>query len=189
MAWYEGPCRITVIGVDADYPQRAVVIVSGACGTRIEIPGTVGTVHHIDAPSWHLEVEHRYEGVWLPNVRAVRSRWETVGGIRTQTITSKDVDWSHGNAHERNLVLRLERTGEPAGRSLGLGNDLGRALDTLSRTATQSSSTGPAHRTSTGPAHSPTQSSSGGSSFTAPPSATPVRTASSHDSTTSSSPW
>ncbi|MBW5485932.1 hypothetical protein [Streptomyces bambusae] len=188
MAWYEGPCRITVVHVDADFPQRAVVAVTGAGGARIEIPGTVGTFRNIDAPSWHLEVEHHYEGVWRPNVRAIRSRWETVDGIRTQTVVSKDVDWAHGG-DERNLVLRLERIGEPAERS----REAGRAVAAPSRAATQSSSTGPAHRTSAGPAHSPTWSSSGGATFAAPPAAAPGaapgRTASSHGATTSSSPW
>ncbi|MBT2542851.1 hypothetical protein J7E99_19560 [Streptomyces sp. ISL-44] len=183
MAWYEGPCRITVIGVDADWPQRAVVAVSGAGGARIEIPGTVGVVRHIEARSWHLELEHQYQGTWRPNIRAVRSRWETVDGVRTQTIHSKDVDWPR-NQHERNLVLRLERTGEPAERP----RDASRALDAPARAATQSSSGGPAHRTPAGPAHSPTSSSSAGPSFTAPPATSPART-SSHGPTTGSSPW
>ncbi|MGW5848681.1 hypothetical protein ACWFQ8_12140 [Streptomyces sp. NPDC055254] len=184
MAWYEGPCRITVIAVDADWPQRAVVVVRrGAGETRIEIPGTAGTVRHIEAQSWHLELEHQYEGTWRPNVRATRSRWESSGGVPTQTIHSKDVDWPQ-NQHERNLVLCLERTGEPQERP----RDTGRALDAPARAATQSSSTGPAHRTSAGPAHSPTQSSAADPAFTAPPAASPARTAS-HGPTSSSSPW
>ncbi|MFE2012647.1 hypothetical protein [Streptomyces sp. NPDC059491] len=178
MAWYEGPCRITVIGLDADWPQRAVVTVSGARGTRIEVPGEVGAVRHVDAPSWHLEVEHLHEGRWRPNIRAVRSRWETVGGVRTQTITSKDVDWPGGNRHERNLVLRLERVGEEAERPRET------VRQAPARAVTQSAVDAPAHRTTAAPPSVPTRSSSGGSAFGAPPSTSGGTT-----STSSSSPW
>ncbi|MFC7924320.1 hypothetical protein [Streptomyces cinereoruber] len=178
MAWYEGPCRITVIGLDADWPQRAVVAVSGARGARIEIPGEVGVVRHVDAPSWHLEVEHLYEGRWRPNVRAVRSRWETVGGVRTQTVTSKDVDWPGGNRHERNLVLRLERVGEEAGHSRET------VRETPVRAVTQSTADAPARRVAAGPTSVPTRSSSGGSVLGVPPTVSGGGT-----STSSSSPW
>ncbi|MFJ9431512.1 hypothetical protein ACIRQY_17885 [Streptomyces sp. NPDC101490] len=182
MAWYEGPCRITVTGLDADWPQRAVVTVSGARGARIEIPGEVGTVREVDAPSWHLEVEHLHEGRWRPNIRAVRSRWETVGGVRTQTITSKDVDWPGGNRHERNLVLRLERNGGEAERPRET------VREAPARTVTQSSADTPARRAATGPASVPTRSSggsvSGGSVFGTPPTTSGGAT-----STSSSSPW
>ncbi|MER8041252.1 hypothetical protein [Streptomyces sp. NPDC094032] len=113
MAWYEGPCRITVIGVDADWPQRAVVTVRGPGGARIVVPGTVGAVAYVDAPSWDLALEHEYEGMWRPNVRAVTSRWTEVGGVPTQTVRSKDADQPR-DRRERNLVLRLERTAAPA---------------------------------------------------------------------------
>jgi hypothetical protein len=177
MAWYEGPCRITVIGLDADWPQRAVVTVSGARGARIEIPGEVGTVRHVDAPSWHLEVEHLHEGQWRPNVRAVRSRWETVDGVRTQTITSKDVDWPGGNRHERNLVLRLEWAGEAAERPRETFRQA------PARAVTQSTSDTPARRAAIGSASVPTRSSAGGSVLGAPP-------ATSEGATTSSNnPW
>ncbi|KAB1140920.1 hypothetical protein F7R91_34315 [Streptomyces luteolifulvus] len=177
MAWYEGPCRITVIGLDADWPQRAVVTVSGARGARIEVPGEVGTVQHVDAPSWHLEVEHLYEGRWRPNVRAVRSRWETVGGVRTQTITSKDVDWPGGNRHERNLVLRLEWVGEEAERPRET------VREAPARAVTQSAADTPARRAAVGSAPAPTRSSSSGSVLGAPPATSWGAT------TTSSSPW
>ncbi|MEV6954851.1 hypothetical protein [Streptomyces sp. NPDC051183] len=182
MAWYEGPCRITVIGVDAAWPQRAVVAVSGAGGARIVIPGTVGAARYIEARSWHLELEHQYEGTWRPNIRAVKSRWETSDGIRTQTIHSKDVDWAR-NQHERNLVLRLEWAEEPTERHVA-----GRDLDAPARSATESSSGGLAHRPSAGPTRSRTSSSSAGPSFTAPPAASPAR-GTSHGPTTGSSPW
>lgn len=175
MAWYEGPCKITVIGLDADWPQRAVVIVSGAGGARIEVPGEVGTVRHVDAPSWHLGVEHLHEGRWRPNVRAVRSRWETAGGVRTQTVTSKDVDWPGGNRHERNLVLRLERAGEEAERPRET------VREAPARTVTQSTADTPARRAAAGPAS--TRSSSGGSVFGAPPATSGGATS------TSGSPW
>ena len=163
MAWYEGPCRITVIGLDADWPQRAVVTVSGARGARIEIPGEVGTVRHVDAPSWHLDVEHLYEGRWRPNVRAVRTRWETVDGVRTQTITSKDVDWPGRVRQERNLVLRLERIGEEAERPREA------VREAPARSVTRSTESVPAHRPAVGPASVPTGSVSGGSVFGTPP--------------------
>ncbi|MFE7756677.1 hypothetical protein [Streptomyces sp. NPDC057418] len=178
MAWYEGPCRITVTGLDADWPQRAVVIVSGAGGARIEVPGEVGTFRHVDAPSWHLEVEHLHEGRWRPNVRAVRSRWETVGGVRTQTITSKDVDWPGGNRHERNLVLRLERVGEEAERPREA------VREAPARSVTQSTADTPARRAAAGPASVSTRSSSSGSAFGTPPATSGGAT-----STSSSSPW
>ncbi|MER5963504.1 hypothetical protein [Streptomyces sp. NPDC002057] len=184
MAWYEGPCRITVTGVDADWPQRAVVVVSGVRGARIEIPGEVGTVRHIDAPGWHLVVEHRHEGKWRPNIRAVRSRWETVDGVRTQTVTSKDVDWPQGNQHERNLVLRLEWIGQSAERTHELVHDA------PIRAATQSTSTTPAGLTTAGPAQGSTRSSSDDTAFGSRPAASPARTTShGHTSTSSSSPW
>lgn len=184
MAWYEGPCRITVVDVDADWPQRAVVAVSGSRGARIEIPGEAGTVRHIDAPSWHLEVEHLHEGRWRPNVRAIRSRWETMDGVRTQLVTSKDVDWPQGNQHERNLVLRLERIGEVDERAHEVGSEV------PARAATQSTSTTPVRLTAAGRAHSPTESSSGGSAFDARPTTAPAHTTSpGPTSTSSSSPW
>ncbi|MFB7102752.1 hypothetical protein [Streptomyces hydrogenans] len=182
MAWYEGPCRITVIGLDADWPQRAVVTVSGARGARIEIPGEVGTVRHVDAPSWHLEVEHLYEGRWRPNVRAVRTRWETVDGVRTQTITSKDVDWPGRVRQERNLVLRLERIGEEAERPREA------AREAPARSVTRSTESVPARRPAVGPASVPTGSVSGGSVFGTPPT-TSGAAAGGATSTSSSSPW
>ncbi|MFJ3903003.1 hypothetical protein [Streptomyces sp. NPDC090025] len=143
MAWYEGPCRITVIGVDADYPQRAVVTVRGPGGARTVIPGTVGAVAFVDAPSWDLDLEHEFEGRWRPNVRAVTSRWSEVGGIRTQTVRSKDVDQPR-DRRERNLVLRLERTGEPVAEQ----REAERSWDAPSRWTTESGAHGTSGRSS-----------------------------------------
>ncbi|MFE0699697.1 hypothetical protein [Streptomyces sp. NPDC058872] len=182
MAWYEGPCRITVIGVDADWPQRAVVTVAGARGARIEIPGEVGTVRHVEAPSWHLEVEHLYEGRWRPNIRAVRTRWEAVDGVRTQTITSKDVDWPGHVQHERNLVLRLERIGTEDERPREA------IREAPARSVTQSTASTPVRRVTAGPASVPTGSVSGGSVF-GTPSTTSGGASGDATSTSSSSPW
>ncbi|MEU4077874.1 hypothetical protein DEJ45_01110 [Streptomyces venezuelae] len=182
MAWYEGPCRITVVGLDADWPQRAVVTVSGARGARIEIPGEVGTVRHVDAPSWHLEVEHQYEGTWRPNVRAVRTRWETVDGVRTQTITSKDVDWPGRVQHQRNLVLRLERIGREDEDRCTAGRDA------PARSVTQSTASTPVRRAAAGPGSVSTGSVSGGSVFGTPPT-TSGGASGGATSTSSSSPW
>ncbi|MFH8724672.1 hypothetical protein [Streptomyces termitum] len=194
MAWYEGPCRITVIGVDADWPQRAVVTVSGPRGARIEIPGVAGTVRHVDAAGWHLNVEHQYEGRWRPNIRAVRSRWETVDGVRTQTITSKDVDWPGGNQHERNLVLLLEQVGEGARRPGERAGEAGRGAP--SRAVTQSEAETPLRRAASGPASVPTGSVSGGSVFGTPPGTSGGTSGTASGgasggatSTSSSSPW
>jgi hypothetical protein len=106
MAWYQGPCRITVTGVAADFPQRAVVTLSG--GAAVVIPGTVGESRMIDAAGFHLALEHEYGGIWRPNIRALQSKWQYVEDGRSQVIRSKDVDWP-GDRTERNFVLRVDR--------------------------------------------------------------------------------
>jgi len=107
MAWYQGPCRITVTGVDAEWPQRAVVTVRGTRRT-IVIPGTQGASEVVDARSWDLALEHRIDGTWHSNIRAVQSRWQDTGGIQSQVIRSKDRDRPRDRG-ERSLVLRVER--------------------------------------------------------------------------------
>ncbi|MEV4560805.1 hypothetical protein AB0K51_27940 [Kitasatospora sp. NPDC049285] len=111
MAWYQGPCRITVTAVAADFPQRAVVTVPGA-GAPIVIEGTVGESRLIEAPGFSLALEHLYEGNWRPNIRAVQGKWTYVEGGRSQIVRSKDVDWP-GDRTERNLVLRVDRLEKP----------------------------------------------------------------------------
>ncbi|HEY5836672.1 hypothetical protein [Streptomyces sp.] len=106
MAWYQGPCRITVTAVAADFPQRAVVTLSG--GATVVIPGTAGESRLIDAAGFHLALEHEHGGTWRPNIRALQSRWTYVEGGRSQVIRSKDVDWP-GDRAERNFVLRVDR--------------------------------------------------------------------------------
>ncbi|MFD3944648.1 hypothetical protein [Streptomyces sp. NPDC058579] len=107
MTWYPGPSRITVIGVDADWPQRAVVLPAGG-GRRIVIPGVVGESVDIGAAGCHMNLEHQYQGSWRPNVRTLQGRWDRQGGIEVQVIRSKDHDWSHDRV-ENDLVLRIER--------------------------------------------------------------------------------
>lgn len=111
MPWYEGPCRITVVGVDADWPQR--VVVSIRRGATVVVPGTVGASELIDdtgiGHGWDLAVEHQYEGSWRPNVRAVLGKWTELNGVRSQLIRSKDHDWAGRDNRERNLVIRIDR--------------------------------------------------------------------------------
>ncbi|GAB2746286.1 hypothetical protein [Kitasatospora kifunensis] len=115
MPWYEGSCRITVVGVTASWPQR--VVVSIRRGATIEIPGTVGASQVIDAGAashgWDLSVEHQYEGLWRPNVRAIQGKWTDTEHGRSQLIRSKDHDWP-GDTAERNLVIRVDRVGPSA---------------------------------------------------------------------------
>ena len=107
MRTFQGRWRITVIGVEAEWPQRAVVRTRN--GTTV-IPGTLNASHQVDADTWQLSLEHEFNGDWRPNVRALMSAVTDNGGTETQLIRSKDRDWRH-DKRERNLVLRLERLG------------------------------------------------------------------------------
>ncbi|WP_371521767.1 hypothetical protein [Kitasatospora sp. NBC_01300] len=106
MAWYQGRSRITVTAVEGQWPQRAVVTVRG--GRPVEIPGTVGASHLVDAERWELDLEHRRAGEWCPNIRAVQGRWQEVRGVRTQLVHSRNRDGGSDRS-DRNLVLRIER--------------------------------------------------------------------------------
>ncbi|MBD0676454.1 hypothetical protein [Streptomyces sp. CBMA156] len=136
MAWYQGPSRITVTAVEGRWPQRAVVTVRG--GAPVEVPGEVGAVHVVDAESWQLDLEHRHEGEWCPNIRAVQGRWEEVRGVPTQVVHSRNRDLAD-DRRDRNLVLRIERTTPGGGRP-----SAGAAPTALRTTA--------AHRTPAAPA-------------------------------------
>ena len=109
MQVYRGSCLITVTGVDADWPQRAVVRIRN--GADVVLRGAVGEQYQVDAPSWELLLQHQYDGVWRDNVRAVVGRWTSVGGVEQQVVRSKDRDWAQHSRRELNLVLRLERRG------------------------------------------------------------------------------
>ncbi|MFF1908578.1 hypothetical protein [Kitasatospora sp. NPDC058218] len=106
MPKYRGAHRITVTGVQAEWPQRAVVSVRG--GATVVVPGAVGASELIDAEDWDLAVEYEYEGVWGPSVRAVVGRWEERGGTLSQVVRCTDRD-GVGNPGGRSLVLRIDR--------------------------------------------------------------------------------
>lgn len=131
MPWYEGPCRITVVGVSASFPQRVVVNIRR--GATVILPGTVGASQLIDDSAsrsgWDLALEHEYGGAWRPNIRAVLGKWAEADGVRSQLIHSKDVDWPGRGNRERNLVIRIERadvprpSAEPLARATRVGTE------------------------------------------------------------------
>jgi hypothetical protein len=148
MQVYRGSCLITVTGVDADWPQRAVVRIRN--GAEVVLRGAVGEQYQVDAPSWELLLQHQCEGVWRDNVRAVVGRWTSVGGVEQQVIRSKDRDWAHHSPREINLVLRLERRGaEEPSRSAVAAPAGPRAVPTQSGTESAAHPTVQRTRTST----------------------------------------
>ncbi|MFE4973693.1 hypothetical protein ACFRAR_16480 [Kitasatospora sp. NPDC056651] len=147
MAWYQGPSRITVTAVEGRFPQRAVVTVRGAA--PVEIHGEVGAVHLVEAESWQLDLEHRHQGEWCPNIRAVQGRWQEIRGVLTQAVHSRNRDQA-GDRQDRNLALRIERV-------MPDGDDPPAVTAPAARRTTAAYrapavSTGPAPRTSAGPA-------------------------------------
>ncbi|WP_380283538.1 hypothetical protein [Kitasatospora purpeofusca] len=163
MAWYQGSSRITVTAVDGGFPQRAVVTVRGAA--PVEIPGEVGAVHVVEAASWQLDLEHRDQGEWCPNVRAVQGRWEEIRGVPTQVVHSRNRDHA-GDRRDRNLVLRIERLA-PAG-------DAPPVVAAAARRTTAAASHGPA--VSTGAAALRTSAGAAGGGTAAPGAATRTAT-------------
>ncbi|MFF2046149.1 hypothetical protein ACFVVX_37570 [Kitasatospora sp. NPDC058170] len=100
-----GPWRITVIGKDAVFDQRAVVRAS--YGTTV-LAGRVGEFLDVREDEWELELEHSWNGRWCPNIRVRLGPVESLGsGERTQVIRSKDADWTGGHPEHPNFVLRL----------------------------------------------------------------------------------
>ncbi|MBF9072599.1 hypothetical protein [Streptacidiphilus fuscans] len=104
-AWYEGPCRITVIGIDSDFPQRATVKVE--YGGTIELAGRIGETVTVET-DFRLTLEHQRDGRWSANVRDLHSRWQDNGDVRSQVVRSKDVDWPWDTL-ERNIVVQVDR--------------------------------------------------------------------------------
>ncbi|MGW2254822.1 hypothetical protein ACWCXH_32255 [Kitasatospora sp. NPDC001660] len=175
MAWYQGPSRITVTAVEGQWPQRAVVTVRG--GAPVEIPGTVGAVHLVDAASWQLDLEHCHEGEWSPNIRAVQGRWQEIRGVPTQLVHSRNRDRA-GDRQDRNLVLRIERV-EPGGGAPTTTPGLPTARRTSTVTARTTAASGPV-ATAAGPG-TRTTTSTAGSDFLQP--AAPSRPTTSTGST------
>ncbi|MFF2045445.1 hypothetical protein ACFVVX_34010 [Kitasatospora sp. NPDC058170] len=106
MPKYRGTHRITVTGVQAEWPQRAVVTVRG--GGTVVVPGVLGASEVIDAEDWDLAVEHEYQNTWGPSIRAVVGRWEERGGTRSQVVRCTDRD-RLGSPGGRSLVLRIDQ--------------------------------------------------------------------------------
>ncbi|MFE7530357.1 hypothetical protein ACFU7Y_32280 [Kitasatospora sp. NPDC057542] len=179
MAWYQGSSRITVTAVEGRFPQRAVVTVRGAA--PVEIPGEVGAVHFVEAESWQLDLEHRDQGEWYPNVRAVQSRWQEVRGVLTQVVHSRNQDRA-GDRQGRNLVLRIERV-VPGGDDPSTAPAAPAARRTTAAHPAPAASAGRVPRTSAGPASGGSApgvrtTTSGGATWTATSSGTaaPART-------------
>jgi hypothetical protein len=107
MQRFFGQCRITVTGVDADYPQRVLIRVHN--GGEAVIPGVVGAAHLVEAGQWELRLQHEVGGVWRENIRAVVGKWRTEGSFQEQVIRSKDVDWPGHSRIERNLLITLTK--------------------------------------------------------------------------------
>ncbi|MBP0451619.1 hypothetical protein J5Y04_19005 [Kitasatospora sp. RG8] len=101
----DGPWRITVIGKDAAFEQRAVVRAS--YGTSI-LAGRVGESLEVREDEWELELEHSWDGRWWPNVRVLPGPVQSLGsGARARVIRSKDADWTGGHPEHPNFVLQL----------------------------------------------------------------------------------
>lgn len=102
----DGPWRITVIGKDAAFDQRAVIRAS--YGTSV-LSGRVGEFLDVREDEWELELEHSWDGRWWPNVRVRPGPVQSLGsGARTREIRSKDADWTGGHPDHPNFVLRLD---------------------------------------------------------------------------------
>ncbi|WP_216899998.1 hypothetical protein [Nocardia alni] len=107
MSVYHGPCRITVVSVEALWPQRVAVRVGRHTYIAI-LPGEPGASCQVDEDQWELVPQHWNDGQWSANIRNLTSDWVTQGDVEQQVIHSKDHDWPSDRA-ERNLVIALER--------------------------------------------------------------------------------
>ncbi|MEV4615635.1 hypothetical protein AB0K43_24035 [Kitasatospora sp. NPDC049258] len=112
----DGPWRITVVGKDADFEQRAVV--RTAYGTHV-LAGRVGEFLDVREDSWELILEHHYPGLsWRPDFRVVPGPVSSHGGRLSRVVQAKDVLWPQ-HPHDtsvRNFVIRLEALGAEAPR-------------------------------------------------------------------------
>ncbi|MEU4115462.1 hypothetical protein AB0F71_13310 [Kitasatospora sp. NPDC028055] len=108
MLRFHGAWRITVVGRNADFDQRAVV--RGPSGTRV-LPGRPGAVLEVDGESWTLTLEHRPRGRdWQPNLRTTAGPLTERDGVRSRLLTSNDRHWPGKPPGYVNFVLRLDQS-------------------------------------------------------------------------------
>ncbi|MFB7905928.1 hypothetical protein ACFC1T_05835 [Kitasatospora sp. NPDC056076] len=114
----DGAWRITVVGKDADFEQRAVV--RTPYGVLV-LAGAVGESLVVDADTWELRLEHLWPGRgWRPDVEVVPGPVTGTGGRRSREVRATDCYWP-GQPRPvlpHNLVLRLDAFGaeEPVAR-------------------------------------------------------------------------
>ncbi|MFE3874125.1 hypothetical protein ACFXPX_06950 [Kitasatospora sp. NPDC059146] len=112
MLRFQGAWRITVVGCNADFAQRAVV--RGPYGTRV-LPGRPGAVLEVDGEHWTLTLEHRPRGRdWQPNLRTTPGPLTERDGVRSRLLTSNDRHWPGKPRDYVNVVLRLDQPTVPA---------------------------------------------------------------------------
>ncbi|MFJ9457861.1 hypothetical protein ACIRST_22605 [Kitasatospora sp. NPDC101447] len=112
MLRYHGAWRITVIGRNADFDQRAVV--RGPHGSRV-LAGRVGAALQVDGESWTLSLEHHsWERGWRPNLRTTPGPVTERDGVRSQLLISNDCHWPGKPLDYVNFVLRLDQPLGPA---------------------------------------------------------------------------
>ncbi|MFD8781870.1 hypothetical protein [Kitasatospora sp. NPDC059599] len=110
----DGSWRITVVGKDADFDQRAVAITP--YGTLV-LAGRVGESLVVDADTWELRLEHLWPGGgWRPDVQVVPGPVVGTRGARSREIRARDCHWPGvpGTDLPRNLVLRFDALGVEA---------------------------------------------------------------------------
>ncbi|MFJ2188851.1 hypothetical protein ACIOJE_12985 [Kitasatospora sp. NPDC087861] len=112
MLRFHGAWRITVVGKDASFDQRAVV--RGPYGTRV-VPGRVGATLEVDEDSWTLALEHHLWGrTWQPNLRVTPGPVTERDGVRSRLVTSNDCHWPGKAMDYVNFVIRLDQALAPA---------------------------------------------------------------------------
>ncbi|MFD8081548.1 hypothetical protein ACFV4F_07605 [Kitasatospora sp. NPDC059722] len=131
----EGAWRITVVGKDADFDQRAVV--RTPYGTLV-LAGVVGESLVVNADTWQLCPEHLWPGRgWCPDVEVTPGPVTTAGGRRSREVRATDCYWpGHPRpAVPRNLVLRLDALGTEVQDELAATRMIGPAATPLIRTS------------------------------------------------------
>ncbi|MEU9074144.1 hypothetical protein [Kitasatospora sp. NPDC048538] len=102
-----GAWRITVVGKNADFDQRAVV--RGPHGARV-LPGRVGASLDVDEDSWALTLEHHlWARSWQPNLRTTPGPVTERDGVRSRLLVSNDCHWPGKPLDYVNFVLRLDQ--------------------------------------------------------------------------------